>query len=117
MARIDLDAARAARAEKQEQHSIVFGGEEFALPPEAPFEFAFKLIESDFRGALRELLGEQTDAFFSHHPTMADITELVDGAGRMYGFDGSGESEASEGSSSNGSNPSRPTSDASTSST
>lgn len=107
--RIDLDAARRARAEaRQDTHEFVFDGETFGLPAEMPLEFAY-LLEDDVKDALRCLLGEQFDKFWACGPTKDDFRELASHFREVYGF-GRPESSASKASSNNGGTPSRPTS-------
>lgn len=111
----DLDAARAARAEMRgDPPCFVFGGQKFTLPAELPAEFAYLL--DDLKEAMRFLLQDQFDDFWSHRPSKQDIIDLAVWAGKNAGLS-VGESSASGGSSPNGSSPSRPTSPATTRST
>lgn len=88
---IDLDAARAARAEAQgEKPTIVFGGETWTLPAELPWAVAEAATAGDGAAALKAielLLGEQWPAFKKHNPTLADIMVIVEGIGDIYGTD------------------------------
>lgn len=112
---LDLDAARAARAEAAgERHQLVFQGATFELPVEIPADFAFFLVENKMREALGALLEERFDEFWKLRPSVGDLTELANGVARLYGFGNEGESEASAAPSTNGGKPSRPTSSAST---
>lgn len=114
---LDLDAARAARAEVDDAPPIVrFGGQTFELPSELPIDFAFRQREGDLRGAIGLLFGDAADRFFGLRPSVADIAELADGVLKMYGLT-PGEAKASGSSSPNGGASSRPTSSASTGST
>jgi hypothetical protein len=92
---IDLDAARAARAEAAgEPVALTFGGKTIALPPELPADFALLLADGDFRGAVKALLNEDAQWFFDLRPSMDDLKALAEGAGEVYGLT-EGESEAS----------------------
>ena len=107
MARLDLDSARAARAEKQEEFVIAFGGRDYTLPAEMPLEFAEHLVNVQLRAAMATLLDdEDLDEFMAAKPSLDDVAELA----QAYGFSGLGESRASRSSSPNGSRSSRPTS-------
>lgn len=109
MTRIDLDAARKARAEALgEPLVVVFGGEEFTLPAEKPFDFALNLAYGRVPEAVESLLDpDDVTRFFkrdrpvAERPTMPDILALIDGVAEHFGGDDSGESPASP-SSSNG---------------
>jgi hypothetical protein len=112
---LDLDAARAARAEVAgESHEVLFKKTTFELPVECPADFAFYLVEGKPREALRSLLGDRFDAFWALGPSIADLEELTAGVARLYSFGDVGESVASVASSMNGGKPSRRTSPAST---
>jgi len=118
MATLDLDAARAARAEAAgETHALVFGAVEFPLPAELPADFAFRLADGETRGALEALLAERFEEFWERRPTIEDLTALAEGVAKLYGFGDPGESSASAPSSANGGKRSRPTSSGSTRST
>lgn len=93
---IDLDGARAARAEAAGKAPVIkFGGTTYDLPNELPADFALFAAEQDLRGAVFALLGdEQATAFFAWRPSMDDLKGLVDGAMTAYGA-GPGESDAS----------------------
>jgi hypothetical protein len=112
---LDLDAARAARAETRgETPTVTIGGETFTLPPELPMRYIWANDDMD---ALKALFDGQLDRFLSVvELTTEDIRALIAGMPSLYGV-GSGESLASAGSSGNGSNRSRPTSGGSTAST
>lgn len=114
---LDLDAARAARAEtRTEPHHILFGGQKFKLPVELPWDYFEILDTGDMKEALRFLLDDQFDEFWTHVPSPDDMKELATGIPRLYGF-GSGESSASGGSSGPIGSHSRQTSPAATGST
>jgi hypothetical protein len=92
---IDLDAARAARAEAAaEPVSLTFGGKTIELPVEMPADFALQLADGDFRGAVTALLDKETEWFFDLRPSLDDLKALADGASEVYGLT-EGESEAS----------------------
>lgn len=120
---IDLDAARAAKAErKAEGHSVKVGGETFTLPPMLPFGFleaAFSATTAEeVQHAIRILLGpDQFDRFLEQRIDDDDLDALMDGVFKAYTGHGQGKSSASASSSSNGSSRSRPTSNGSTAST
>lgn len=140
MGRLDLDAARAARAEQGGEAPVVgFGGVDFVLPSEPPFAFleglgrfaeaAKDIPEGDLEAASRttpmliEAVGclftsEQWEQFNGLRPSYNDLMELVNGLGKLYGLgEDLGESQGSdEGSSSTGEQP-KPTSPDSTEST
>ena len=118
MAELNLDAARAARAETRgEAPTVTIGGETFTLPAELPIRYVWTLIDGDDMDALKVLFNGQLDRFLATEPTREDILALVAGVPSLYGLKSPGESSASAGSSANGSNRSRPTSAASTGST
>lgn len=96
---------------------MVFGGGEFTLPPEPPFEVAPKAVEGDIDGMVRAMLGDQYDAFLALKPSLLDVTAMLEQAFALYGFDDMGESLASVSSSQSTSSHSRPTSNGSTRST
>lgn len=115
---LDLDAARAARAEVGgDRPRVMLGGEEFLLPAELPMRYIWTLADGDDMAALKVLFNGQLERFLATEPTKEDIVALAGAVPRLYGMGQSGESSASAGSSKNGSNRSRPTSPASTAST
>jgi hypothetical protein len=109
---IDLDAARAARAELNGEHSVVrFGGEMFDLPAECPLDFILALNDDEPKTAVEALVGEQWERFWAHRPSREDIRELARGVADAYGLGGGmSESPASGGSSKTGGRRSRRTS-------
>lgn len=112
---IDLDAARAARAEALGEPLVVrFGGEEFTLPAEVPYDYLALLASGDPRAAINALLGEaEAPRFWQQRPSVGDMRVLMEGIEEAAGLK-EGEAPAS-GSSSNGtSRRSRPTSPATT---
>jgi hypothetical protein len=88
---IDLDAARAARAEAAgDPVTLTFGGETYTLPVELPADFALYAMERDLRSAVMALLDDDADAFFAWRPSMDDLTALVEHAMKVYGVDQGG---------------------------
>lgn len=115
---LDLDAARAARAEaKGEAPTVTLHGEKFTLPAELPMRYVWTLVDGDDMAALKVLFNGQLERFIALDPTREDVLALVAGVPKLYGLGSEGESPASAGSSANGSSRSRPTSGATTAST
>lgn len=115
MPTVDLDAARAARAEARgESTTVVVGGREYELSPELPVEFAEHMRFDRIKDALGTLLADPDDleAFWATRPTIDDVIEIA----RTYGVD-LGEFMASSTSSNGTSRPARPTSKRTTAST
>lgn len=103
----DLDAVRAARAEKkQEPRTVMFGGRQFTMAAELPYNFTALTDDA----ALDILFGDDADAFRALGPSTQDMQDLMLGILPFYGFGNLGESPASRSSSSNGSKPLRRTS-------
>lgn len=115
---LDLDAARAARAETRgDPPTVTIGGETFVLPAELPMGYVWTLVDGgEDLDALKILFDGQLDRFVATGPTREDILALIRGVPGLYGL-GPGESVASDGSSKPRSSRSRPTSSASTGST
>lgn len=109
MTRIDLDAARRARAEALgEPLVVVFGGEEFVLPIEKPFDFTMYLARGFVYESIGALLAPEDEARFwrrdrppSERPTLDDVNVLLEAVADHFGAASPGESPASP-SSSNG---------------
>jgi hypothetical protein len=108
---IDLDARRAARAEREPNprpHSTILGGRSFSLPGRCPLEALDLMAEGGFRAAFAKLLETPEDvvAFFAVDPPVddADLEDLMS----VYGTPG--ESSASPRSSKTTGTPPRPTS-------
>lgn len=110
--RIDLDAARAARREaEQDPPVIVLDGEDFTLPIELPFEIAGDLGKlfaakgdkdklAELAGQVvplivKGLLGDDHDRFMEHRPSFDDLIVLLEGMAVAYGLADVGESSAS----------------------
>ena len=118
MGELDLDAARAARAETLgEAPTVINGGETFTFPVEMSLRCVWALMEGDDKAILEELFNGQLERFLATNPSRNDVLVLINGVPALYGLKSPGESPASAGSSSNGSNRSRPTSPATTRST
>jgi hypothetical protein len=114
---LDLDAARAARAETRgDPPTVVLAGETFTLPPEMPMRYMWTLLDGDDMAALKVLFDGQLDRFLACDLTREDLLALLDGVPHLYGLR-PGELSASDGSSSGTSSHSRPTSPATTRST
>lgn len=107
---VDLDAARAARAEQNGEHPTVkFGDQIFELPTEMPFtivesvnEMQAAQAESDgFRISkmltviAQDLFGDHYTEFLDKHPSMLDMQLLLENIAPLYGLN-QGESQASE---------------------
>jgi hypothetical protein len=124
MARIDIDALLAAKAEETgEDHVFTFRGENFTVPADAlALELAEAYLHDDASTIARVflvLLGpEQYARFKALEPKASEMSTLLEGVQQLYGMgaDSPG-SRASGVSSPNDSESSRPTSDASTPST
>lgn len=116
---INLDAARAARAEAlSEPHTVILGGERFELPARMPaiaLEISGRALRGDVDAVLelfRLLLGEQHRRFLELADDL-DLAELGERMGELYGVT-LGESQASGASSANDGSRLRPTSPATT---
>ena len=88
---LDLDAARAARQEAQQEAPVIrFGGTDFVLPVELPWTVAEAASEGTGAGAFRAielLLGDQWVTFTTLNPSVADVLEIVQGIAGIYGVD------------------------------
>lgn len=108
MARLDLDAKRAARSEAENTpHTVVLGNEEFTLPPRLPLAFLDHLTSLEFAPAMRVLLGDRWEAFAAHQPDLEDLMAIAEvyGVGDFLGATAS----VSPASSPAGGSPSKPT--------
>ena len=111
MARIDLDAKRAARDEATNTpHEVTLGGDTFILPARIPLEVIDLMAEGAFREAFGVLLDDpgQVERFFAHRPDDGDLEDIMGLYGQL------GESSASPTSSPSSGRRSRPTSTATT---
>lgn len=127
MPTIDLDAARAARAEKStdtETPTVAYAGKVFDLPRELPFGVFLRMAElavdpekaldsmADF---VRSLFGDRAQEFLDLGPSMDDLLALMDGLSEGYGVD-AGKASASPASASSTTRRSKPTGKRSTAS-
>jgi hypothetical protein len=96
---LNLDAARAQRAEaRKESLRIQFGNELFDFPgvQDWPIELTSVLQSGDMVAALKLLLSEEDLArFLKHKPTLGDINELFEALGNASGVGGLGNSQGS----------------------
>lgn len=109
MTTIDLDAAKAARAEARGDAvaDVVFGGERFALPAEIPASILDGVAAAGtgdiagIRRAIDALLGPDEGArFYALGPSLDDLLALLTAAVEASGLGGDlGESSASASSS------------------
>jgi hypothetical protein len=85
---IDLDVARAARAETAGQPVVLkINGQQIALPSEVPADFALFSADGRLREAVEALFGDQAEAFFGAKPSIDDLNELIDQITSVYGID------------------------------
>lgn len=94
---VDLDAARAARAEAEGRPvTVKMRGETFTLPVELPAEFAFAQQHGDLREIITALFDsvEAAERFFALRPSVEDLRALSELAAAVYGLT-PGESEPS----------------------
>lgn len=88
---VDLDAARAARAEATAEAPIVrFGGVDYQLPVELPWAMVEAAASGDASGlvdAVKQLLGEQWGDFQASGPSIADMRILIEHVANLYGVD------------------------------
>lgn len=89
---VDLDALRAARIEAIGDRKVMFGGREWSLVAEMPFEFAEVWASRRRRDCIGSLLLDpsEADEFMALRPSNEDFEALL-GAFRVT----SGKSEAS----------------------
>lgn len=108
---VDLDAARAARAEQNgERPTVIFGGKTFELPVEMPFTIVESVnemqaasesgdgytISRKLNEIASDLFGDRYKEFLEQHPSMPDMQALLENIAPLYGLN-QGESSASEG--------------------
>lgn len=120
MGLIDLDAARAAREERNgSPHQIIWGGETFLVGPELDLEaYGASRIDDPLRFVQLVLGSEQWPKFNElRRPSVDDARALSEGFAQLIGFESPGESSASLASSKSNSKRSKPTSNGSTDST
>lgn len=86
---LNLNAARAARAEAEREPVLLeFGDETFTLPVEMPYDLVRLSSQGDLDGAILSLFdGDQkaADRLYAQKPTMDDLHALVDGLADLYG--------------------------------
>jgi len=90
---IDLDAARAARAER-EPRTLRFGGVDFDLPARMPVATGLAFEAARTGEFLASLLGDQLPAFLALQPDEDDFAALVPALWDEYRTS-AGESKAS----------------------
>lgn len=84
---IDLDAARAARAEAAgEPVTIKLDGRDYTLPVEVPVLAMIAADRGDAETMIRLLLGDGGDEFLAK-ATVQDVAELDKAISGVYGFD------------------------------
>lgn len=94
--RIDLDAAKAARREARgEGPTVVFGGKDFQLAPEVPFEATEHLAAGRVIDAVHLLLGDSHDEFMAFKPSVEDLMTLFEQMTTAYGLESVGNGQAS----------------------
>jgi hypothetical protein len=118
----DLDAARAARAAREEVEgprkppSIRFGGRDFIVPNVCPLDVVLAVDRGDAERFIRGLVGDAFDDFMALGPDLDDYLAIKDALLILYGVS-EGESSASPKSLPRTGTRSRPTSNGSTGST
>lgn len=92
---LDLDEARAARAEKNGPAPVLrFAGKDWELPLEMPADVALHAQAERIRDAVEALLGDQADEFMALRPSLPDLLELFGAISTVYGVK-PGEAKAS----------------------
>lgn len=85
---IDLDAAKAARAEAENETPVIrFSGKDWNLPTELPWALAEAATSGDPAaaiGAVKSLLGNQWAAFAAYGPTIEDMRVLLESSVAVY---------------------------------
>lgn len=88
---IDLDAARAARAEAKKEAPIIrFGGVDYTLPIELPWRIVEAASTQDtlqIVSAIKSLLGDQWEKFEANGVSASDMTVLIEQIASIYGTD------------------------------
>lgn len=116
--RIDIDAARAARLEAEDDtHEFVFGGQPYTVPAEAPWMFVHHIVRGQIPQALSCAFGEDAWETISKQASKNDVVEIQHRLFDVWGMGTPGESPASSSSSPDGGASSRPISNGSTGST
>ena len=87
MSGFDLDAAKAARAEKLDEHYFTYEGERFDLPRELPYDAVVAAQKGELEEIIRELLGDESYKRFSAlKPSVGDVDDLVGWIMPAYGL-------------------------------
>lgn len=83
---IDLDAARAARAEERGEAPVLkLGGKEFALPVELPLEFGRLWSTGQTFEGLQLLIGlDRWDEFRECHMSNLDLEQFIIELAKVY---------------------------------
>jgi len=87
---VDLDVLRAARLETTGDRVIRFGGREWSLVPEVPFELAEAWRDGRRRAALALLLSDpgDVDEFYALRPSNEDWFAILEAFGTSSGKSG-----------------------------
>lgn len=87
---IDLDAARAARAEAAGEPPILtLGGRDIELPVELPAAFLDHIANERLTEALKTIMTpEELEHVFAQNLSVEDLVEFSDGIGEAYGLKG-----------------------------
>mgnify|MGYP007071595981 FL=1 len=96
---IDLDAARAARAEVDTSPAPVIrlGGKDWQLPKELPADFAMLAAMGDLVGAMKALIGDEAfPEFWAIGLSMNDLETIADQAHVLYGLEPGKKAEPGE---------------------
>jgi hypothetical protein len=85
---IDLDAARAARAEAAKETPVIrFAGRDWNLPSELPWALAEVAAGGNAESAIaavKSLLGSQWAEFLEANPTIEDMRILLENVASIY---------------------------------
>lgn len=88
---IDLDAARAARAEASKEAPMIrFAGSDWTLPVELPWALAEAAADTSAEtaiAAVKSLLGAQWPAFVAAGPTIEDMRVMLEHIAEIYAVD------------------------------
>jgi hypothetical protein len=88
---IDLDAARAARAEGAGEAPVVrFAGRDWVLPAELPWAIAEAATSTSAEtaiAAVKSLLGDQWTTFVAAGPTVDDMRVMLEHVAQLYTVD------------------------------
>lgn len=77
---VDLDALRAQRLETVGERRVVFGGREWKLVAEVPFEFAEAWAKRERRRCVELILADHTDVaeFMALRPSNDDFNAMLE---------------------------------------